>query len=216
MKPLKNRFALIVAALFSLCVIATCTFINKSIDTESIPIQTENHFEQWKKEKLKLQANYESKILKLQQVKDSLQKTVIEKKKALAEYRFKATYLQSRLSEAIGKADSTGSCSDSLQPIANQYFEKEARKDSACNETITGLELVVANRDSLIVIHKQVETNLRDILKEQAEREQQLTAELNTAYKHQRRKVIQNKFLSAGLIFLSGLTTTLLIKQTLK
>lgn len=216
MQSVKTKFGIIIALLFCVAVIGTCTLVQHPTDTSPHPIRDNTFVNQWKKEKAELQVKYETKITTLQTQKDSLQNIVREKKKALAVYQNKAIYLQNQLKEALVKANSSRLFSDSLMPIATDYFATQAQSDSSCNETIRALEQVATNRDSSIVMYKQAETNLRDLQKEQALREQLLTDQLNTAYKSQRRKIIQNKFLASSLLLLSGFTTTLLITQSLK
>lgn len=216
MQAVKTKFGIILALLLCVTVIGTCTFLEHPTDTSPHPSQDTAFIHEWKQEKLQLQKQYENKIADLQTKKDSLQNIVSEKKKVLAIYRLKTQALQSQLKDALVKADTSKLVSDTLLPMAENYFEAQALSDSTCIETINSLEQIVANRDSSIFMHKQVETNLRDFQKEQQLRQQLLTEQLNTAYKAQKRKVIQNKFLASALVFVTGFTTTLLITQTLK
>lgn len=212
MKAVKSKFGIIIALLLCVTVIGTCTFLDHAPEKSPRSNLDIAFIRQWKQEKEKLQKQYESKIVKLQSTNDSLQKTAAEKKKALAVYRLKAQSLQEQLKAAIVKADT----SETIFPIAQNYFDAQAQSDSTCIETIECLTEILANRDSSILLYKKSETNLRDLQKEQQLREQLLTEQLNTAYKVQRRKTIQNKFLAGGLVFITGFTTTLLISQSLK
>lgn len=72
-------------------------------------------------------------------------------------------------------------------------------------------ESTIAVRDSELVVCQWAYTQLSDLTKEQTEREQQLTVQLNTALKQQQQKRWQNRFLAGGMVFLSGFVTTLLI-----
>lgn len=216
MQAVKSKFGIIIALLLCVTVIGTCTFLQHPTDTSPHPVQDTAFIHQWKQEKLQLQKQYESKLAAMQNEKDSLRNAVSEKKKTLLKYRSKLKTLQEQLMVSLIKADTSGLVSDTIIPIAENYFAAQAQSDSTCNETIQNLEHMVANRDSSIFIHKQIETNLRDLQKEQQLRQQLLTDQLNIAYKVQRKKVIQNKFLAGGLVFITGLTTTLLITQTLK
>lgn len=216
MEAIKSKFGIIIALLLCVTVIGTCTFLEHPTDTSPHSNQDTTFIHEWKMEKLALQKQYESKIADLQSSKDSLQRITIEKKKALNVYRAKAQSLQMQLTVALHKADSIPLVADTIIPITEQYFATEAARDSSCNETIKSLEQIVANRDSSIYLYRQSETNLRELQKEQKMREQQLTDQLNTAYKAQRKKVFENKFLACGLVFITGFTTTLLITQKLK
>lgn len=216
MQSVKSKFGILIALLLCVTVIGTCTLVQHPTDTSPHPNQDTAIVNQWKKEKAELQVKYEKQIVTLQSQKDSLQNIANEKKKILAAYQYKTSVLQNQLKEAIVKADSNCVSADSLMPLANVYFNAEAQSDSACNNAIRALEQVAAKRDSSIIIHRQIENNLRDLKKEQELRVQYLTDQLNTAYKVQKRKSIQNKFLASGLVFIAGFTTTLLITQTLK
>ena len=215
MKSTMGRL-LIAFALFSLIVsIGTCTFTNHAKPPELHP-ESDSIASLWIKEKQQLQVQYHKQIEKLQSGKDSLRKIAIEKKKALLQHRNQAALLEDQLKSFITNADSGYVLSDSIKPLSDKYFAAQAESDSACDSTISTLEQIVANRDSSILLFQKSETNMRDLQREQELRNQILTEELNTAYKSQKKKIIQNKFLAGGLIFISGLTTTLLINQSLK
>jgi hypothetical protein len=215
MKSLKSKLGIIVAALLCVLLIGTCSLVQNVRD--KVPeLPQETILNQWKKEKQELQNKYEDQLAELQLANDSLGSVVAEKKKSLRIYQRKTSYLEAQLKTAIAIADSSRLGELHLTPLAENYFAVQNLSDSTCNETIHALEQVVANRDSAVFILRQKENGLREIQKEQELRNQYLTDQLNTAYKEQKRKIRQNKLLAAGLIFLSGFTTTLVIKQTLK
>ncbi len=68
-----------------------------------------------------------------------------------------------------------------------------------------------AVRDSEIVICNKAYSGLKDLVKEQVMREQQLTESLNEALKQQRKKRLQNRFLTGGMLFVTGLATSFII-----
>lgn len=72
---------------------------------------------------------------------------------------------------------------------------------------------MVAVRDSELVFLNKSYADMHDVAKEQALKEQQLTTDLNTTLKSLRRKRIQNRLLAGGMLFISGVTTTLFIKS---
>lgn len=214
--PTIMKNLLIAFGLF-ICVvtIGTCTF-NQHVDKPDQHPERDSISLRWKKEKEQLDSQLHKRIDKLQKGKDSLQKIVAAKKTALANYRAKALLLETKLKEVLLIVNSTQVIPDSLSPLSNEYFATQAASNNTCDSTITALEQSVANRDHSILLFKQSETNLRDLQREQELRNHLLTEQLNTAYKAQKKKVIQNKLLAGGLIFISGLTTTLLISQSLK
>ncbi len=80
-----------------------------------------------------------------------------------------------------------------------------------CN--ITQLRNVVAIKDSELVICKSAYSEMKNLMDENLERERQLTEDLQTAYKQQRRKILQSKLLAGGFLILSGITTTLYLNS---
>jgi hypothetical protein len=85
--------------------------------------------------------------------------------------------------------------------------------DSLCIESINSLNQSIAIRDSQLVICNRNYQSLYDLQKENRAREEQLTEELDVAYKHNKRKRFANKMLSCGLMIMTGITTTLFIKS---
>lgn len=75
------------------------------------------------------------------------------------------------------------------------------------------MESMIAIRDSQILICERSYHETKDILLEQSLREQQLTENLNAALKQLKRKRLQNRMLAGGMLFVSGIITTLYIKS---
>ena len=74
-------------------------------------------------------------------------------------------------------------------------------------------EDLVAVRDSELIVCKTAYTRMQDLVKEQALKEQQLTDDLKTILKQQKKKKFQNRLIAAGMLFISGVATTLLIRS---
>ncbi len=159
---------------------------------------------------------YRDKISRLQEQKDSLYLLVAVKKNAFFSVRPKVKHYQNQLQEQLSKPDSVCLDRDTIKSLADSLIVYQQQADTACVETIHSLEQVVANRDSSISIQKLVETNLKDIQRQQDLKAQYLTEQLNTALKAQRKKARQNKLLSGGILLLSGITTAVLLPQYLK
>ncbi len=85
--------------------------------------------------------------------------------------------------------------------------------DSMCIENISSLNQSIAIRDTQLIFCNRNYQSLFDLQKENRMREQQLTDELKIAYKHNKRKRFESKMLSAGLMIMTGITTTLFIKS---
>ena len=77
--------------------------------------------------------------------------------------------------------------------------------------TISELQNLAATKDSEIVVCRSSYDALKSITDENLDRERKLTDDLQTAYKVQKRKIIQNKLLAGGILLLSGISTTLYI-----
>lgn len=73
-------------------------------------------------------------------------------------------------------------------------------------------ESSIALRDSQLVVCGNAYQDMKSLVLEQDARERQLTENLNVALKQQNKKRLQNRTLAAGMLFVSGLTTSLLIK----
>ncbi len=219
MEGFKIKNEIIAVVLICIAVLGTCEFI-QSPKSEQVPLQDTLFLSQWrreKKEKLEAIVKYEKKLSELRNANDSLRTIVTEKKKSLSAYRLKTKYLQEELKQAITNLDTSYfKAGDSLSPLLDSLTNLQNLSDTACDQTIHALENVVANRDSSLIFHKLVENNFRELQKEQELANQYLTNQLNTAFKNQRKKSRQNKLLSGGLLILSGITTSLLLTQSLK
>lgn len=135
------------------------------------------------------------------QLKDSKAKLVAERKHMAG--------LQSRLPKdsACSNACTTDSLNHSIATI-------HAITDSLIvdyESRIANTDSTVALRDSQIMICNQAYNQLKDLSKEQAMREQQLTESLNAALKQERKKRMQNRLLAGSMVFLSGIATSLII-----
>ena len=72
---------------------------------------------------------------------------------------------------------------------------------------------LVAVRDSQVVGCNRAYLQLKGLIGEQALRENKLREDLNTILKQQKRKRLQNKFMAAGMLFVSGIATSLIVKS---
>jgi hypothetical protein len=219
MQASKVKNGIIALLLACIGILTTCEYLKPSTQ-EITPLQDTLFLSQWRREKkakLEMIAGYESKITKLQHERDSLQNLVGESKKTTSAYRFKAKQFERQLKEAIVNVvqkDSLGT--DSISPILDSLIVVHDQSDNACDTTIQLLETIVANCDSSILFQRQIEGNLRYLNTEAELRNKYLTDQLNIAFKSQRKKSRQNKILAGGILLLSGITTSMLLTQTLK
>ena len=215
MKPFFKNILIGFAVLICIVCIGTCT-LNKTIPDKPPAIIDTTFVGKWKAKKEFLLKRYDEELIKLQTENDSLKGEVGLKKKLLFVYRSKSNVLENRLKVFAKKLDSSRVYAESLSPLADSLVNAQTLNDSTCNQMIRALEQVVANRDSSISVYKNETATLRDLRKEQADREQLLTEQLNIAFKNQKRIALKGKFIAGGLILLSGFTSALLINQHIK
>ena len=213
-----NKSAFVLLVMSFVFMLTTCQFKGCKDESKGELNTTDTLFlNQWKKEKsekTKLISNYENSILKLQISKDSLLKDVQRKKGDIASLRFKTARYEELLKESLANSDTINKNEASL--LLDSLIVNRNLSDSACDETINRLEKVIVNRDSAIVWHEKIEMNLKEIQKTDEFKTDFLTSQLNDNRKLLRKKSLQNKLLSGGLILLTGITTSLLITQKLK
>lgn len=209
----KSEIKSIIIVALALCtiILGTCEVRHRLQEPEPMPVIDTLQFHNYKVEKEKEIESYRDKIGRLQQVKDSLWFLAVVSKVEFQQTRPKVKHYQAKLKETLQLPEETTGFKDSLLAVSDSLIYYQDRADSACIETITTLEEVVANRDSSILLYKEVEINLRDIQKAQSLQTQQLTEQLNNAYKAQRKKSRQNKWLAGGLVFISCIATAIII-----
>lgn len=154
---------------------------------------------------------------KLKTHSDSLQKELSFTKSKLKATKLKLSQSQTALVTLAKKKSDTLSfvqllndC-DSLKQQTLAYVAWVDSTQSIYDTNIVQLQEMVAIKDSQIVVCNSSYAQLKGLLDENLERERKLTEDLNTAYKSQRRKVLQNKLLVGGMLILSGIATTLYI-----
>jgi len=135
-------------------------------------------------------------------------KEIFESKNALTKERQKIRKLQKQLpTDTINPAfnDQLTLHLDTLQAITDSIICGYEAK-------VKITESIVAVRDSQLIICHNAYQQMQNLVDEQVARERQLTSELNIALKQQKRTRLQNRFLALGMLFISGITTSLVIK----
>ncbi len=102
---------------------------------------------------------------------------------------------------------------DTLRIEINDYVFWVDSTQQHYESTIKQLHNLVAVKDSELVICHVSYVNLKSITDENLNRERQLTHDLETAYKQQRKTQTQNKLLLGGFLILTGITTTFFINS---
>ena len=217
---MKNKITqtLLIALLMVLTSLTTCSVVKNSAETKStMPDKLlQKQWEQQKQEKENIVQQFTAKLSVLEKSNDSLRKQVNDKKLLLSANRSKAKAFEITLKQEIVKADSCGAMPETIIPLIDSLALANAQNDTLCDQTIGSLVNILANRDSSILLHENIEASLRDIQRDQELRNRDLTEQLNIAFKTQRKKARQNKFLAGGLLILTGITSSLLITHSLK
>lgn len=157
--------------------------------------------------------------LRFKNVKDSLTKKLSIQNSLLASQKKALVQSQEHLKQLVFQLKTDSFANRDTVLIDSLSFEIQAsqiKTDTIIETFERKLKLynaMVAVRDSeLVSVNKSFHT-LANFSKEQLAREQQLTIDLNTALKSLRKKRIQNKIWAGGMLFISGVATTLLIKS---
>ena len=161
--------------------------------------------------------SYNVAVEKLKTHSDSLQKELSFTQSKLKATKLKLSQSQTALVTLTEKKSDTLSFEqllndcDSLKQQTLLYITWVDSIQTIYDTNIVQLQEMVAIKDSQVVVCNSSYAKLKGVLDENLERERKLTEDLNTAYKSQRRKVLQNKLLAGGMLILSGIATTLYI-----
>jgi actin-related protein len=164
-----------------------------------------------------IDTNYKAAFESLKTHSDSLEKKLSFTQRKLKITKFKLNQSQIALVALAEKKSDTLSFEallndcDSLKQQTLAYVAWVDSTQSIYETNIIQLQEMVATKDSQIVICTTSYAQIKGLLDDNLERERKLTEDLNTAYKSQRRKVLQNKLLAGGMLLLSGIATTLYI-----
>lgn len=101
---------------------------------------------------------------------------------------------------------------DTLRKEALVLSSLSKRQDSLCDLSIQTLQEGIAIRDSQLVVCDRSYASMVDLQKENQLREIQLSEDLRTALKSNKKKRFENRMLSVGWLIVAGLTTSLFIK----
>jgi hypothetical protein len=213
MKSTIKNFSIAFGLFTLLFMVGTC-HVHQNKSPETIPIDT-LLFNSYKEKVNALQLEFNKQVIVLTNAKDSLQSLVKGNKKAISILKFQSQHLERSIKKAFNTHDSCF-VNDSLKTTTLSYIAIQNERDSICNESVNTLELIASKQDSIVLFKNKECDNLKDLLKQNDLREKYLTEQLNTAYKQQRKILIRNKFCLGALYVMAGVTSALLINQTLK
>lgn len=213
MKSIFKNFALALAVFSFVFILGTCGVSQLKKETAE-PIDT-NMVHLMKEKVGELQKHYQNQIHSLKKSKDSLKNYFVKSQKTLTKLRTATKLSEQKLVKQLD-SDTSQFVNDSIKPALTNYIALQLEKDSICNESINTLQLVSTKQDSIISLKNKELLNQYDLARFYQQREQILTEELNTAYKSQRKVLLKAKLFKGMAILLTGVSSALIINQTLK
>jgi|688.fasta_scaffold234798_3 hypothetical protein len=213
MKSIFKNFALALAVFSFVFILGTCGVSQLKKETAE-PIDT-NMVHLMKEKVGELQKHYKNQIHSLEKSTDSLKNYFVKSQKTLTKLRTATKLSEQKLVKQLD-SDTSQFVNDSIKPALINYIALQLEKDSICKESINTLQLVSTKQDSIISLKNKELLNLYDLTKFYQQREQILTEELNTAYKSQRKVLLKAKLFKGMAILLTGVSSALIINQTLK
>lgn len=166
-----------------------------------------------------IESKYQSEIHYWMQKNISLQNRIQQTDMALDQSRKKEKSLQGKIVSLItGSKTLTDTFSivtncDTLKEKVTQYMAEANVKDSLCDSEITDLKTIIQNQDSAMTVCQNSFSMLKQVTDNSLAFQEKLTDELNSANKKFNRERIKSKFLTAGVMILSGATTFFLLQK---
>ena len=166
-----------------------------------------------------IENKYKTEIQYWVQKNNLLQKQIQETDFALTQSNQKEKSLQGKIQGLIFKSNTIKDTSqiisncDSIKENANQFIAETNIRDSLCDKEISELKAVIQNKDSLVAVCQSSFSMLKQVTDSSLSFQNKLTDELKRADKKIKRGNIKSKFLTAGVMILSGVTTILLLKK---
>lgn len=166
-----------------------------------------------------IESNYKTQIQYWIQKNNVLEQQIQRTDFALTESKQKTKSLQGKIQVLISESKTFTDTSaivsncDSIKESVSQYIAETSVKDSLCDKEISELKTVIQNKDSAMTVCDRSFSMLRQLTDSSFAFQNKLSDELKLADRKIRRGNIKSKFLTAGLMILSGVTTTLLLKK---
>lgn len=164
-------------------------------------------------------AAYNEKIIGLQNKNHELEEQVNVSKSALDRSRKNNAILEATLKDQVNRnfnlkdtAQIITNC-DSIAQTAFDLLESSTLRDSLCQALTGELELQILNRDSTMNLQDQQYDNLKFSYDRILTQQQVLLSNNILLKKDVKRAKVKNRVLSAGLLILGGMTTSLLLRH---
>lgn len=166
-----------------------------------------------------IESKYQSEIHYWMQKNISLQNRIQQTDMALDQSRKKEKSLQGKIvsliteSKTLTDTFSIVTNCDTLKEKVTQYMAEANVKDSLCDSEINDLKEVIQNQDSAMSVCQKSFSMLKQVTDNSLAFQEKLTDELNSANRKLKREKIKSKFLTAGVMILSGVTTFFLLQK---
>lgn len=203
------------------CLVALCTYnlVKPDPDVSTKSAVTEVQIKKTEKQAEIIDTDYQQAMKKMFRENDSLMVAIKSTKESLFKSKQKVTVLQDKVLELAQKTkieldtvEKMVLC-DSLQNKVVNLIEQFSERDSLCDNTITDLTVLLGDKDTTIAVCNQSYLSMKNLLDNSVDQQRNLSDELNNTSKKLRRKTVQNRLLSAGLLVISGITTTLILQR---
>ena len=166
-----------------------------------------------------IEGNYKTQIQYWIQKNNVLQQQIQKTDFALTESTQKEKSLQGKIQVLISESNTLTDTSeiisncDSIKENVNRYLSDANVKDSLYDREISELKTVIQNKDSEMAVCDKSFSMLKQVTDSSLAFQNKLTDELKLAERKTKRENIKSKFLSAGVMILSGATTFLLLRK---
>jgi hypothetical protein len=217
---MKMKKTIIITILFSLLsAISTYLLFNSMEGFKTEIRESKNVVKELKVQVSNIEENYKNQIqywvVKNNALVNQIQNTEVALTQSTQKVNSLQGKIQSMISESKTLKDTTDiitNC-DSLKTQVTQFISETNVRDSLCDNEIADLKCVIQNKDSLVAVCENSFSMLRQVADSSLAQQKELADKLKLADKKIRRSNLKTKFLSAGLLILSGVTATLLIQK---
>lgn len=216
---MKKRTTISLVLLFCLAAFCTYNLVKPDPDISTKPVIAKVEMKNTQMQEQKINNDFQKGMKQLLRENDSLQFLVKTTKELLLQSRQKVFALQDKVTGLAQKEkietdtiEKIVLC-DSLQNEVESLIEQSNARDSLCDNTVTNLTEILGSKDTAIAICNQSYLGMKTLLDNSLAQEKDLTYELNSMNKKLKRKTVGNRILSAGLLVLTGITTTLFLQR---
>lgn len=209
-------FYIAIALILIAVVVATCNFMDSS--PPSLPLSP-NTATILQSEMKKIEARYQASIINLQEENTKLIAQVEADKLELNKVRQKASVTSTKVKQLSEKTKAEQDTlakiiyCDSLREEVAILMDESIHKDELCDQTIKDLTELAETKDSIITAGDTRCEELQNLLDHSLNEQTFLSDQVKDLNKQLKKKSRRQKWLSAGVLILSGITSALLLSK---